>query len=567
MEQQVKFNVFLPAIFIAQHFCFTISPVLSIQTSLESLEVDHRGQREPDRSPPSGSLDNECVRVDWSLLLKPRELFRAVKKYHGVGNLFAVSVILHSSILFYLLAKCCFHAVYTKQNKQYAIYIEANNYFPRIFESYPESHLLYNLTIALSLYCSFLKVINLYRLIRNSILNKDGYRQISVTQVDAGSLTMPNCSFSQWLALIRDGLRHGRECQVDFDTLASHLHLSKHRLEPTTTSSKLDLRCLSSRASKMRRLYDVNLIDFKKCYEKHEHLFKPEDRANYLSNWHCSEPIHRLDFYHWAIISLIFFSSVSLVFFFSIGIIISIYYMELSAAIQENEGRQAVIGLLEAFRFVPTYLSQPWRLIRLMDIFLVIYAEIPAIIDAQAYDWSAQIVASRAGKLGSILTEMRKFCLDYETIRYGLANPDLALPLAYLKIRCLSRYSLLFQEDKQTSMNQLLDEGHFKSLIRPKLNEAIKESMHLAGHLHAEFLDLKRVYSTYLTAMITYAALGTAFCISLLLEARSLPICFLLIAMGTCAAVPAIYNLIYSVLVERGVGINIYIYTYIYIWI
>lgn len=541
-------NIFLYGLASGQHLSFIVHPIAKNKFEA-SLKIDKWRRRSSQPSlARSLKINDQDARADWSLVMRPRRLFKLMMVDNCVSNKFAMSLFLHCSVLLYLLFKCCFHAIFTRSDKNFTAYTEAKLLFPRILESFPGNDLLYKLNISIALYGCCMKFKNVHNLIESSILNKDGYRRLDVPQVDLGSLLVPNCTLNQWWQLICDGLRH--DCCKSFDSLRRHLHLRRYH---QGESRKRQL----NQSNWNSRLYDVNLIDFEQCYRgKHQHLFELSRIQNQWHNIHHSKPIHRIDFNDWAIMALIYALSAIFAIFATIGVVTCVSYMEITAAMQDHGYLSQSTSVLDVIRYVPAYLTEPWRLIRFMDATMMAFTVIPNVFDAQIFGWSALTLWSRTKKLNRILAELAHFCVLYKNCRLlGHPESDQLTPEFFLQ------HSLLFddQEEEEEEGNQTRSPMSFQSGLMDKklqedLNRKVEQLMGLINHLSAEFHDLKRRYSSYLTMLIAYGALSVAYCTSLIFEAKSFSIYFCLVAAMMCFGLPAAFSLYYSVVVERGVS-------------
>lgn len=487
--------------------------------------------------------------VDWSILLRPRELFATIEAYNCTSYTFIITAILQCLILIYLLMKSIFHPIFTGDDQQLALHIEANYYFPRVLESYPNCHSLYKLNLSICSYSFLLRAKNLYNLTTNAIRNKDFYRRIGIAQVDVGSLVAPNCTLRQWLEMVAKGLQHRRECRNDLNELRNHLQMRKCSIHHEYGSN--------SEAYKLNKMYNLNLIDFEKCYDKHKQHFDDKNVSHFFRDEHHSTPIFRLDFYHWAVLTLAYISCTLLIVIISIGALVSVIYIEIVAAMREN-------GLIpkknsDIISYLPNYFAESWRIIRMIDAFLVGAIQIPSLFDAQLFAWSAVTIWSRARKLYDILVEIRIYCaLNVHDNQLASAQMDSHVVASRIRFLKLFGSDQTYVRRTDDDESPLLSHGRLAKLkqLKPDLDKKVTDLMKLISHLHCELVEFKRQYSTYLSMLFVYAPLCVAYCSSLMLGTSHRSIYLCLIITELCAGLPAGFGLLYSVMIERQVSIK-----------
>ena len=333
----------------------------------------------------------------------PSQILRAIKRYHQVGNLFLVSSVLHYLVLLYLISKQVFHMLMSGKDKELALYFERNFFIPRLFESHKTPEIFYSHTLGICLFCLISRLICSSRLVQGALHNHHYYEKINLTQVMTGNFCYVELPFKDWLRLLRAGIDYwSRVKRNGKKALVSYLVTDKQILDYTDKTNTTGL------------IYHVNLIDFSECY--HEigkslsmpgGLMFPDMRRSHL--WHLTLPPHRLDPGSHAFIIVALALSVVTGILFLVAVFLFTLHFELDGAINEIHGHRASFSEISAI--IPSYFSNSRRCLRLFDLVIFGWIQVPPQLDAVLFYGDAGVLISRAQKVLKCFSVELDLCL------------------------------------------------------------------------------------------------------------------------------------------------------------
>lgn len=449
--------------------------------------------------------------VPWNLVFKPKLLAKAIKQHHMCEDSFFVCVLIQFVALIYLLYKTAFHPIMTGDNQRLARYYEDKYLFPRMFQSYSNAHNFYNMAFSVCLYYFLIRLLSLIRLIKYSLINLDGYKQVTTAQMNFSYAAIGDYHAPGWWNFFKYAYKHHR--QTKNYSLKSHTQLNK------ITCRHID----SQQLYNTNLIYQVNILDFNECYKGFDRLFGPQWRPKKYTNWHLNQPVQSADPVEWAVMAAIFTVAFNLAIYF---VIISIVAALVFEVINEHDDISPI--LQRPWHHFCLWLSKPTRLIRFIDIVVFIFVQLPNQIDATFIYFDCGILFSRVKKLTKCFQEDLVLCLDDYKQRVHVGKHTHANHFGYSGDQNPNR--------------------HYS-----RLNDHLRLLVKLARFLRLEFLDLKKYHSDYinLMMMLTGFCIGSAF--SLISTTSSLGGLFCLIIGALSLICPMIALICYAILLDTAV--------------
>lgn len=368
-------NILQYASLLTHYFGLVYTPL-----SREIVELSSKRIMIADRSPVSifhddpGSLDHRHARSTvgskpwYEYLQRPKELIRLIKRYHVVGNWCIVSIIIHLNIAVYLWIKAILHPIYTGNDPKRAEFF-ASHYFPRLFESYPNQYKLYTI---IGTQCSYILILRLYvigRLIKRSIMNADGYKEVEMSQLNGVFIESFRWPLKEWFRICMLGLKHYRRCTGEHGDISNEgSHLLMNSPDHARTDLAEEEAHLYNRSWSLDHmigssgtyfLCKTNPIDFTRCYQCYNLKLNNDRRsALYYPAANCRMDLWELS---WLVILVIY------------GAPVTISFMTM-AAISNLLAELAVLSpnrfdstLLDWLRQVPNLWTNANHLLRLID--------------------------------------------------------------------------------------------------------------------------------------------------------------------------------------------------------
>lgn len=416
--------------------------------------------------------DYDAVKEDCWLkyLYRPKQLVRCIRRYHCAESKFFVITCLQFVIMIYLGIKALFHRFITGADSTLAEYY-ADRYFPRIHQSSSEAHRFDSILIGLIAYIFLRRLLRLYVLIKNSIINRNGYKKISASQVNltAGSvLIVPLEEFANFL---RHMLNHHKESISDPGTRHKHLSL------------EAGVDAIIQNQRPLEFIYLRNPISFSDCYGKFEAYFDLElmkAKTTWLREWRLARPLARIDptelFWLYTIGSMVLLLII-------IGTVVSnlsIMIYELCALADDNNENSCLLQ-------IPSFLTKLTRIIRAFDLMALVMIQIPLLLETTAFVMDCSALISRVRKVREI------FERDIE--------------------RCHAKIGAL-QQAGRVIFEYQGDDHHF--------NRTIRFHIQLVRCVYQEFLDLRFGHTVFLNVLLIGGGLVSSLSTTGLLKSSSL---------------------------------------------
>lgn len=503
---------------------------------------------------------------NWTTILyRPLQMCRSIKRYHNVGNWFLVHVTLQGYAVFYVWFKAFFHQFETGNDETLAKYY-ASHYFPRFFESYPNPRIYYPLLMVISTYYMLERIMNYIRFIRQCEVNKNGYKSIDQIQLNYMSLSLLNWDLKEWHRFLRAARRHGKVCRKSIADIeqpselqekAAHLYVDKEM--------EMVLR------SKDRKYlyHSINPIDFSKCYEFHGlDLNRPDPDVFYTANPCCRIDITELSWF-------IYYFMIGVPFLLGAVVYLSVYviYYELSLLIPTTE--EATLG--NCISQLPALLSDPNRYLRVFDCILFFVAQLPIQNHTSSTGIDIATILSRTRKVTDLLKDNLEFCIK-------AANQNKTNTSNINHTRCArelhedSRPSEVVQivisdslnrtpeyvPMKYKSVNDIYLVDHVKyrkpryynvsQVEKDLLCRKLERNLRLAQVIKSEFDVLKNTHSAYINLIIAGSGLCFAVAITAAFAVHSNYERALLFCMTMAGFVPLMVLIPLCVQVERAVS-------------
>lgn len=463
-------------------------------------------------------------------LLRPAELAQLIKRYHVVGDKVVISIFIHLLIAIYLWIKAMFHFLYTKTDEETAIYF-ASHYFPRLSESYPNQYELYGL---ISAQCSYILTLRLYiimRLIKRSVINKNGYKEIEMSQLNGVFAESFRWPLKDWFRLCVLGRRHLNACNRKSDVSIDYMNKVLNDIECHKCRNG---SCNGERKNgeKQAHLYSktwdwnkllgstrsgflskINPIDFSECYRYHDlRLNNGLHPAYYYPEDNC-----RIDMWELSWLAIMLIAGTPLSLYLMFNSLVSNLMAEL-AALSPNGFQSTTMECLQQF---PELLTNANHLIRLMDSYFFVW-----MLHHHSFE-QAQIHVD----ICALLSRIRKLNERLQADLDALQNISAAKP-------CQA-------EDGGTN------DGC--SAIKEALNARLEMNMFLAKIVNDEFMSLQKSTTTFLDLL----TIGQGFCVAAALSVMFATESRLVYAVAFTCFMYAIVSMVLSAFLCMAVEIRV----------
>lgn len=283
------FNIFEIYLFMVHKVSFACSPISKVRFKLKFFQLEYANKRR--RLSPNEDRQEEgtnFVQVPqsyesyllWSLQ-HPIQVFEMIKRYHMVGNITVIIHILFTLGLIHVFVKSVFF-LYIGDDREALTYYKSHHY----------PHFAYNskrpndLNLAFFCFASLFlccRVRNIFRLVRQAIINANSNEQLHVPQLNLAYMTTFNLTPSQWLNLWKSASDHKKVIRDDEEKYKNHIEFN------STVHEHL------SEYWQKNYVYYFNLIDFEECYSGLDFIKNIHNRQkeNYKT-WHIAYPVDRL---------------------------------------------------------------------------------------------------------------------------------------------------------------------------------------------------------------------------------------------------------------------------------
>lgn len=472
------------------HLTYTGSPL-----SIELVELTRARLREPD-----ALLDED---EPWfKLILRPVELFNHIKRYHCAGSLFFMVTILQFIVISYLGFKALFHGFITGDDWALAQYY-ADRYFPRIYGSNPDAHDLDSFFISCITYIFVRRSLRLYALIKNSIINRNGYRKIMTSQLNLTSAAAFTVPLSRFEDLMQHMYNHKKECDKDPQKRREHLTFGG------------EVEDLVDKGDLFECVYFRNPIDFSPCYGEFAINLGPETKPSWAKDWFVAPPMPRIDPTGFLLLTIVGSLVLPLMMFVAAILNLSVIIHELCVIADENnEG-----GCLAQ---IPVFLSSLSRFISVFDMIALVIIQLPLQIETAKFTSDCSTFISRINKLIAAFREDVDSCYKYASIAAGSLDKS---------------STVITSEDWE------------------ELNRATWFHIQLIRSIYQEFRDLTTDHTAFLNILLLYGGLLWSLSVTEILKSHSL---FRRMILGTfvfSSACEICITIILCVMAEKKVSI------------
>lgn len=436
----------------------------------------------------------------WSeILIQPGKLVECIKRYHCAGNGFFVAVTVHFGAICYLASKAWFHSNVTGTDQVMAEYY-ADRYFPRLFHTYTTPFLdsqLFDLTLFILAF----RLSRLFNIVKNSIINRNGYKFIAAQQSSFTAITAFRLPLSEWKQFWHLINNHHKDCIEDAEIRRTHRRFEE------------DVEKVLRDENMFEFSYFRNLFSFEQCYSVLKTHRGADGRASWAKDWFVPEPIMRLDpmEFCW----LIWVSIVGYILL--VGIVTSLIFMalaqELCALALENDEDSCLLQL-------PSFVSSLSRLIRFIDIIVLVLVQIPPQIEGANFYWDCCVMISRANKIRGALEE------DMEQILRLEQSDD---------------------DDRSRK---------FRNLVG--LNRTIWLHIRLMRCVYQEFRDLKKCHTVFLNILLIGGGLFLSIGVRNALKSDSLFKVFVASSLNVATCAIMTWSIMFCIMTESAVSSSKY---------
>lgn len=475
-------------LFVVHKISFAVSP-LNRRLLLESVRRDLKATRTGSRS------------VNWLWALShPLELISLLERYHMVERKYIHLLILQLALLVHFTIKFLvysFKGAQLKENNKW----DQIHYSPlgNLFESMPSAAMLNRLWFGFTLITFLNRLHELSRTVRSSIVNRDWYKEISLSQLNlAGSLALSKIRIGDIKNLLIAWIRSERRMKDDALFRQTHFENS---LKSSST-----MRDNFHKLSQAAKLYYLNPIDFKESYTNLAGDFQPIKRYR---SWFIPRPIHRFG------LGAAYLIASGFVFFFvlyPIGSCVYTFLYTYSLTLKLIERTEGCAGaLLTCSHLLPKVLLNA---LEFSSYNLIV---LPWYLSCALFTFDVTCLNSR---LQAILEFM-----DYE----------------------LSRASGLSEDKKSLTQARLVK-------LRRRLNKNFEHFMELVRLVHLEFVDIKATHNFYLNMLHLVTGSNVALALALLYILDNGPDSFLVSLNILVCLLPCTAVLLACAITERRVS-------------
>lgn len=427
---------------------------------------------------------------NWTVLLKPIELFKLVKRFHQAKNRFIFLFLLHNLFCIHIAIKTIIHACFNRDRNM----IE---YFRKIHYPHLSERSDYNtMFLVLSVSVLIVRLRSSYILIKQSILNADKYNELCTSQITLADLTWWNFTFDEWKRFYNFVAKHKKDVKSNNIIRDEHYKFDQNIQKQIPYHCQLDL------------MYYINVTDFNECYKRIN--LKIARKRKYL-DWHCAKGSPRLSL---DIVALwtVLFTSVCLFILILISVtIIGIVYFDLRSSFSKKEESNWNCSVYVIYsKFYDYYTNDINNTIRVIELWLLILLQIPQHFDASFAFLNILVIIERTKKLMKSFDCDLKFCRD-KAIIYSIVREQIHLNRKQHEVtRNFSNNTNGIASSRSNQLKELIVEP----LERSKLNRRLQHNVKLAELLFLEFVDIKKAYTSLFNVLI----IGNGICLSYLIS-------------------------------------------------
>lgn len=493
----------------------------------------------------------------WPYLFKPHKLFKCIKQYHGSGSSFFWFGVVETVLLSYILGKTVFHLLYTEDNQEIADYY-SERFFPRMYESFPYQYQLYPVIIVQSSMTLVVRLFVFARLVKRSIINRNGYKEIEMSQLNGAFIASLRWSMRDWIKLFFSSSwthfkacrskKVGRECDIDLK-VEKQAHLYGQRLG---SYSVLETNSFES-------LLEDNLIDFSKCYELYG--FDTNFRN---PKWHYPATNCRVDLWELSLIMfLIHTVTIGLSFVIVLLVLVGLF-VEL-AVLSPNKFNSSFSDCIAQ---LPSLLMSPSHILRLSDQIILLISQMVHHIEASVTYTDLFSLMSRIRKLNERLQEDLDICRYYaymqllEDKKRGHERLSTEWIYSRQQNQCLDQK---FKDNFQVEQGAYVY-GNMSPQQKLAVNRSLEQSLVMAKIVNNEFMAIKKSITSYMDMLV----MSSGFCISVafmvLMDAQTNLIAFAVSVAVSSFSGPLVFSSVLCMIIEQMVSNKVHSLMSIELW-
>lgn len=459
--------------------CFSVSPISRARFKLERNGSCLEHLKVSDELETGSLVRTKEVYTTpwWTRLLHPIKLIELIKRQHMVGNLYLVYLFCHLLILAHLYIKAVVYSFFTGSDIEI---IERSNdgIYPHMAGFFPKPYLFNNLYLVINFSNLALRLLKTYYLIEASVLNEHHYRKLTITQINVSSLLGYKMSLREWYKFF---MLPTEQCSTMDEQDFELNRIAELQLSNLT---KTDL------------MFYINMINFEGCHftsKPFETSFRSKNKYGIgFLDWHCASPVHRMSLETLRIISFyVAFATCSIAITPAI-VLIDLIYLEVTTN---------------------------FNILRLFEVISSMVFHVPMYLDNLMVQVDLLILIARTKKLRSSLENDLEYCRHRSGAigRYHNRSP---MKDEYLYGQHHNLYSLL-KANRNISQQDEFVPLHSNSLVlnqheRYLINQRIFIRIQLVNLIHAEFANLKRAHSMFLSIFIICCGISVSYSIALL---------------------------------------------------
>lgn len=360
------------------------------------------------------------------------------------------------------------------------------------------------------------------RVVRASIVNANNYKELDTSSLNLSYLATFYLSIPDYFKLWKHTREHKQLHHYVYPTQVSRNHLK----------FKYDIQDKLLKHNKRTLMYCLNMIDFTECYSGSV-LANVNERTERYKSWHFMYPLDRASSTE---LQLLLFGAGlgTLMIIFSVTTVsLAVLYHGLSHEFPHDYWPT----FMELIEVLPKSWSNPSNVLRILELYGLLYFQVPQLYDAAQVALDVLIITSRANRLIEVLSHDLRMYSDQTD--YYINYEKSLRPEKY--------FSSIYNSIQQIDESQ---EG-----IMHDLNRRIRANVNLVRLLYLEFLTTKRSQSSYLNISVCINGICMSYAVTLLLTQDKTRLEYYMIAVSFLSLLmPTVMNLIFCARMEKSVS-------------
>lgn len=479
----------------------------------------------------------------WSKLAHPIELAGLIKRYHLVSSWFFLIFFAHFSILLHFTLKSFIHSFYTRRDQEKIKYFNTI-YYPHLAGALPEPYLFNNLFFAMSIYYLSMRLLSAYHLIRNSVINSNGYKEIHISQINFVLCCLCELNLEEWIKLFWHTWNHDKEVKSDRKLWEAHLGFEEN------VQKQLDKLC------RRDLMFHLNMVDFEECYKDLPGLWDIKRRKKRYQSWHCPPPWMRVSTY---ILKLGIIVTATGIVGASIAYLMMLFgmlYLELRNAFPADQ--ETKVG--EVMSVWRSHLAQPLHSLRLFEMFLLSILQLPQQYDCVLSVLDNSILTARTNKIHQVMLHDLELCNNWQLFKGGECGTCFRVvdyPRSW-SIDLVGNNLVRKQIRERSNLESLCSykKHNIKNEIE-QLNLKIRSHIRLVSLLYSEFMNIRRSHSGFFNLVIIGNGIVMTYIMSLFFTVHGAAQLIILCSCFLACFVPIMSSLIFCAFIEKAFK-NIY---------